>query len=336
MSINNLYNEQQNDLQQELQKLYNQNKDVINYFTKIDSSIKEAILSSNKEEVKTMLESVKTQLNNLSQLKFSIFDLEDEIPEELSKKWNKRVKYITQQMSINEVDRFIKVIEEFKNIKHTKKDNLNKLIKALRVSLLYLPIYTYHERVYDYDYDENINRKINFEKEAKTRYEQIILPKNISIESINGLYRIKVSLEVDSSKVNWYDAPKDVKFKKLIDIKKYSINECNKDRINIEFNLAFVSTKIFKIWSYTDNAFFKANYENFENKKKCEDFEIGIEITNLKINSYTPNWYSYENYNNISDDTDKHTSFHISRIPSNIGVRSPKKKNLLKIINLLN
>jgi hypothetical protein len=112
-SINSLYNEQQNDIQQELQKLYNQNKKILSYFSEIENDIKEAFSSSNKEEVKIMLESVKTQLSNLSQLKFSIFDLEDEIPEELSKKWNKRVKYITQQMSINEVDNFIQIIEEF-------------------------------------------------------------------------------------------------------------------------------------------------------------------------------------------------------------------------------
>jgi hypothetical protein len=138
-SVNNLYNEQQNDLQQELQKLYNQNKVVINYFSKIDSGIKEAISSSNKDEVKIMLESVKSQLSNLSNLKFLIFDLEDEIPEELSKKWNKRVKYITQQMSINEVDRFIKVIEEFEDkIEETEKttNEDRKVVEALYLSVV--------------------------------------------------------------------------------------------------------------------------------------------------------------------------------------------------------
>jgi hypothetical protein len=118
-----LYQALNNDKLQELELLYKKNKKVISFFKEIEKDVLEIIAAKENTDVLLMTQEINTYKSSLSQLKLTISISQDDIPKSLLDQWDKKVSYITTEMSIGEVDSFIKTISKFE-----KKVNAEKAL----------------------------------------------------------------------------------------------------------------------------------------------------------------------------------------------------------------
>jgi len=106
MDINKLFEDEQNDNLNQLLEIYEENEKVIKYFKSIDNKIQSVIKSNDVEKIKRITKKLSNQIQILSSLKFEIYDLDVNIPDNLQDKWHKNIYYITNEMSIGEVEKF--------------------------------------------------------------------------------------------------------------------------------------------------------------------------------------------------------------------------------------
>lgn len=107
MDIDKLFQDEQNDNLNQLLGLYEENEAVISYFKNMNNAIQKTIKNGDIDKIKRTAKKLSKNIQALSSLKFEIYDLDVKIPDSLQNDWHKNIYYITNEMSIGEVDTFL-------------------------------------------------------------------------------------------------------------------------------------------------------------------------------------------------------------------------------------
>ena len=106
MNIDKLFQDEQNDNQKQLLELYQENEKTISYFKSVNDTVQKAIKNNTIDKVKSTTNNISKHIKALSSLKYEIYELDVKIPDSLQNDWHKNIYYITNEMSIGEVDTF--------------------------------------------------------------------------------------------------------------------------------------------------------------------------------------------------------------------------------------
>ncbi len=137
MDIDKLFQAEKNDTASQLEGFLIENEELITYFKSIERSIQNILSSNDSDRIKNTTSKLAEVLPRLSLLRFTIFDLEPEIPASLKRKWDKHVKFITENMTINEVEMFYTKIQEYEDMveEAQEKEQLEKNENEKRLQL---------------------------------------------------------------------------------------------------------------------------------------------------------------------------------------------------------